>query len=84
MDWEPTVVHIIRFFAQQIEKLAVYHADEEIKSAVRIAHDQEQGSLSVSQGVQLQLVIAGDLPQFGNVKGGKPGWSVPMWGSGFF
>ena len=72
MDREPPVVHIIGFLAQQIEKLAVYHADEEVEGAVRIAHDEEQGGLAVPQGVQLQLVIPGDLPQFGDVKGGKP------------
>lgn len=65
MDREPPVVHIIGFLAQQIEKLAVYHADEEIEGAVRVAHDEEQGGLPVPQGVQLQLVIPGDLPQFG-------------------
>ena len=65
MDREPPVVLVVRLLAQQIEKLGVDHADEEIEGAVRVAHDEEQGGLAVPQGVQLQLVISGDLPQFG-------------------
>ena len=72
MDREPPVVLVVRLLAQQIEKLGVDHADEEIEGAVRVAHDEEQGGLAVPQGVQLQLVIPGDLPQFGDVKGSQP------------
>ena len=72
MDREPPAVHIVRFFAEQIEKLAVYHGDQEVKGAVRVAHDKEQRRFPVPQRVQLQLVIPGDLPQFSDVKGGQP------------
>ena len=42
MDRETAAVDIVRFFAEQVEKLGVRHTDEEIEGAVRIAHDQEQ------------------------------------------
>jgi len=73
MDREAPVVHIICFLAQQIEKLAVYHGDQEVKGAVRVAHDEEQRRFPVPQSVQLQLVIPGDLPQLLDVKGRKAG-----------
>ena len=47
MDREPPVVLVVRLLAQQVEKLGVDHADEEIEGAVRVAHDEEQGGLPV-------------------------------------
>ena len=72
MDREPPVVLVVRLLAQQVEKLGVDHADEEIEGAVRVAHDEKQGGLAVAQGVQLQLIVPGDLPQLGDVEGGQP------------
>ena len=72
MDREPPVVLVVRLLAQQVEKLGVDHADEEIEGAVRVAHDEEQGGLAIPQGVQLQLIVPGDLPQLGDVEGGQP------------
>ena len=71
MDREPPAVHIVRFFAEQIEQLGVAHGDQEVKAIVRVAHNEEQGGFLVSQGVQLQLVVGSDLPQFRNVEHGE-------------
>ena len=68
MDRQPPAVHIVRFFAEQIEQLGVAHGDQEVKGVVRIAHNEEQGSFPISQSVQLQLVVGSDLPQLGNIE----------------
>ena len=39
---------------------------------VRVAHNEEQRRPPVSQGIQLQLIVRGDLPQLGNIEHGKP------------
>jgi len=57
MDGQLTAVHIIRFIAQQIKKLGVHHADEEVEGAVCIAHDEEQSRFLIAQRVQLQLIV---------------------------
>ena len=71
MDRQPPAVHIVRFFAEQVEQLGVAHGDQEVKAIVRVAHNEEQGGFLVSQGVQLQLVVGSDLPQLRNVEHGK-------------
>ena len=71
MDWKPAAIHIVRFFAEQIEKLGITHGDQKVKAIVRITHDEEQGSFPVSQSVQLQLIISRDLTQLCNVEHGK-------------
>ena len=71
MDRQPPAVHIVRFFAEQIEQLGVAHGDQEVKAIVRVAHNEEQSGFPISQGVQLQLVVGSDLPQFRNVEYGK-------------
>ena len=48
------------------------HADEEIKGAVRVAHNEEQGGFLIAQGIQLQLVISCNFPQLRTIKGGQP------------
>ena len=71
MDREPAAVHIVGFFAEQIEKLGVTHGDQEVKAIVRVTHNEEQGSFPISQGVQLQLIIGRYLTKLGNVEHGK-------------
>ena len=71
MDRKPPAVHIIRFFAQKIEKLSVAHGDQKVKTIVRVAHNEEQSGFPVSQGIQLQLVVGCDLPQLRDVEHGK-------------
>ena len=68
MDREPAAIHIVGFFAEQVEKLGITHGYKEIKAVVRITHNEEQGSFPVSQSVQLQLIISRDLTQLCNVE----------------
>ena len=69
MDGQFAAVHIICFVAQQIEKLGVDHADEEVEGAVRIAHDEEQRRFLITQRVQRQLIVHGEVTQFLDVEG---------------
>ncbi len=71
MDRQPPAVHIVRFFAEQIEQLGIAHGYQKVKAIVRVAHNEEQGGPPVSQGVQLQLVVGSDLPKLGNVEHGE-------------
>ena len=73
MDRQPPAIYVICLFAQQIEKLGVNHGDQEVEGAVCVGHNEEQRRFPVAQGIQFQLVIGGNLPQFGNVEGGQPG-----------
>ena len=68
MDWEPSAIHIVRLFTQEVEQLGVAHGDQKVKAIVRVAHNEEQGSFPVSQSVQLQLIIGCDLTQLCNVE----------------
>ncbi len=61
MDGQLAAVHIICLVAQQIEKLGVDHADEEVEGAVRIAHDEEQRRFLIAQRVQFQLIVHGEV-----------------------
>ena len=73
MDGQPSVVLVIRLLAEQVEELGVDQGDQEVEGAVGVRHNEEQRRLPVSQGVQLQLVIGRDVPQFLNVKGRQSG-----------
>ena len=73
MDRQLTAVHIIGFVAEQIEKLGVDHGNQEVKGAVRIAHDKEQRRFPVTQLVQFQLIVHGGIPDFLNIEGCEPG-----------
>ena len=57
MDGQLAAVHIICFVAQQIEKLGVDHADEEVEGGIRVRHDEEQCRFLIAQRVQLQLIV---------------------------
>ena len=70
MDWQLTAVHIICLVAEQIEKLGVHHADEEVEGAVRITHDEEQRRFLIAQRVQLQLIVHCEVTQLLDVEGG--------------
>ena len=72
MNGQLAAVYIICLVAQQIEKLGVDHADEEVEGAVRIAHDEEQCRFLIAQRVQLQLIVHGEVTQFLNVEGSQP------------
>ena len=34
MDWEPAAIHIVGFFAEQVEKLGITHGDQEVKACL--------------------------------------------------
>ena len=72
MNGQLAAVHIICLVAQQIEKLGVDHADKEVKSGIRVRHDEEQRCFLIAQRVQLQLIVHGEVSQFLNVEGGEP------------
>ena len=57
MDGQLAAVHIVGFVAQQIEKLGVDHADEEVKGGIRVRHDEEQRRILIAQRVQLQFIV---------------------------
>ena len=73
MDGQLAAVHIICLVAQQIEKLRVHHADEEVEGGIRVRHDEEQCCFLIAQRVQLQLVVHGKISQLLDVEGRKPG-----------
>ena len=57
MDGQLAAVHIVCFIAQQIEKLGVDHADEEVEGGIRVRHDEEQRRFLIAQRVQRQLIV---------------------------
>lgn len=63
---------LIRFFTQEVEKLAVDHRYQEVERRVRIRHDEEQRSLFIPQGVKLQFIVSRDLPKFLYIKRSQP------------
>ena len=71
MDWEPSAIHIVRLFTQEVEQLGVAHGDQKVKAIVRVAHNEEQGSFPVSQSVQFQLIIGRDFTQLCDVEYSK-------------
>ena len=71
MDWEPAAIHIVGFFAEQVEKLGIAHGDQEVKAVICITHNEEQGSFPVSQSVQFQLIIGRDFTQLCDVEYSK-------------
>src|SRR5699024_10986942 len=73
MDGKPSVIYVICLFAEQIEQLGVYHGDQEVEGRIRVRHDEEQRCFSVTQGVQLQLIVGRNLPKLRNIKGGQAG-----------
>ena len=84
MDGQLAAVLVICLIAEQIEKLRVDHGDQEVKGAVRIAHDEKQRRFPVAQLVQFQFIVHGGIPNFLNVEGRKPGTAGNKDGLGRF
>ena len=57
MNGQLAAVYIIGLVAQQIEKLGVDHADEEVEGGIRVRHDEEQRRFLIAQRVQRQLIV---------------------------
>ena len=70
MDRQPTTVFIIRTVTQQVDKLALEHGENEIERSVRVAHNQKQHGLFISDGVQFHFIVLHQLPHFPDVKWG--------------
>ena len=70
MDGQLAAVHIVCLIAQQIEKLGVDHADEEVEGGIRVRHDEEQSRFLIAQRVQLQFIVHGKVTQFLDIEGG--------------
>ena len=72
MHRQAASVHIIRHFAEQVEHLGIRHADEEIEAGIRVRHDEEQGCPLFSDGVQVELIVSGNLPELFNIEHSQP------------
>ena len=73
MDGQLAAVHIVCLVAQQIEKLGVNHRNQKVEGAVRVRHDEEQRRFLIAHRVQLQFIVHGEVTQFLDVEGRKPG-----------
>ena len=51
MDGQLSAVHIVCLVTEQIEKLGVNHADEEVKGGIRVRHDEEQRRFLIAQRI---------------------------------
>ena len=72
MNRKPSVVNVICFVAEKVEELGIHDCHDEIEGVVGIRNDDEQRRLPVSDGVQLHLIVAHQLPQLCDVEGRKP------------
>ena len=70
MDRQLAAVLVIRLITEQIKKLRIGHADEEIKGGIRVRHDEEQRRFLIAQRVQLQFIVHGKVSQLLDVEGG--------------
>ena len=73
MVGQASPVLVVRPLTQQIEHLRKGQRHQKIVGAVRVADQEERRRFPIPQLVQLQLVIGHDLPELGDVKGGKAG-----------
>ena len=73
MNGKPSVVNVICLVAQKVEELGIHDRHDEIEGVIGIGNDDEQCRLPVSDGVQLHLIVAHQLPQLRNVEGSKSG-----------
>ena len=73
MDWQPPAVHVVGLIAQQICELGLQNGNDKVKGRIGVAHNEEQSSFSVAQGIKFQIIILHQIPQFLNIEWGKPG-----------
>ncbi len=65
-------VYVVRPFTEKIEHLRKGKGHDKVIGGVGIADDEERRRPSVPQLVKLHLVIAHNLPELRDVKGGQP------------
>jgi len=70
---QAAAVFVVCFFTQEVEHLRVRHADQEVEACVRIRHDEEERGSLVAYGIQVQLVICGNIAKLLNIKDGETG-----------
>ena len=68
MNWKSPAVNIVRFLAEQIEKLRVTHGNQEVETVIGVAHYEKKRGLFISESVQFQLIVSHHFSQFGNIK----------------
>ena len=73
MDRQPPVIEIVRLVAEQVEKLALQHGNDEIEGGIGIAHNEEQRRFPVAHRVKLQFVLRHNVPQLLDIEGGEAG-----------
>src|SRR5699024_7697825 len=66
-------MHIVRPFTQEIEHLRKGQGNNEVISGGCVGNHEENRRFPIPDAVKLQLVIAHNLPELGDVKGGQPG-----------
>ena len=66
-------VLVVRPLTQQVEHLRKRQRHQKIVGAVRVADTEKGCCAPVAHAVKFQLVIGHDLPELGDVKGGKAG-----------
>ena len=71
MDRKSPAVNIVRFLAEQIEKLRVTHGNQEVETVIGVAHNEKKRGLLISKSVKLQLVVCCHISQFRNIKDSK-------------
>jgi hypothetical protein len=72
MHGKSAAVHVIRLFAQKVEKLGVTDGQQEIRVVGCVAHDQEQRGFLVAKRIKRKLVVPGQFPYFRDVENGEP------------
>ena len=65
---QPSLVLIIRQFAQQVKQLAVHDADDKVEGGVRVRDDDEERRLLFPDALKVHLVVFRKVPQFLDVK----------------
>ncbi len=73
MNRQPPVIEIVRLVAEQVEKLALQHGNDEIEGGIGIAHNEEQRRFSVAHRVQFQFILRHNVSQFLDIEGRKAG-----------
>ena len=68
MNRKSAAIDVVRFLAEQIEKLRVTHGNQEVEAVIGVAHNEKKRSLFVSERVKLQLIVCRDFSEFRNVK----------------
>ena len=65
-------MNIVRPFTQKIEHLRKGQGHNEVISRGCVGNREENRRFPIPDAVKLQFVIAHDLPELGDVKGGQP------------